>query len=138
MEIGKLMTKDVKVININKSIRDAAQIMKEQNCGSLPVEENKRLKGMVTDRDITLWLADSKRKSASDTSVHECMNTDVKYCYEDDNVDAVTENMAKNKYRRMPIMDREKKLVGIVSLGDIAAQKSGHSPLEKAYQRICQ
>ena len=137
MQIKDLMTKAVDVISVDQTIREAAKMMKEQDCGSIPVEENDKLIGMVTDRDIALWIASSDSTTDPATAkISECMNPGVKYCFEDANVEDVIENMADLKIRRMPIMDSDKKLVGIVSIGDIASQMNTNSKLEKALQQI--
>jgi CBS domain-containing protein len=118
MQVSKAMSSDVKIANPNESIREAARLMAKLDCGSLPVGENDRLVGMITDRDIAI-RAVAEGKSAS-TKVRDVMSTEVKYCFEDDDLDQVSHNMADLKVRRLPVLNHDKRLVGIVSLGDIA------------------
>jgi len=118
MQVSKAMSSDVKIANPNESIRDAACMMAELDCGSLPVGENDRLVGMITDRDIAI-RAVAEGKSPS-TKVREVMSSEVKYCFEDDDLDKVAHEMADLKVRRLPVLNHDKRLVGIVSLGDIA------------------
>ncbi|HYG55123.1 MAG TPA: CBS domain-containing protein [Burkholderiales bacterium] len=122
MRVSEVMTRDVRVANPSQTIRDVAQIMAEIDAGALPVGENDRLVGVITDRDIAIRaIAEGK---GPDTPVSEVMSTDqVLYCYEDEDLDHVAENMADNQVRRLPVMNREKRLVGIVALGDVAKEK---------------
>jgi CBS domain-containing protein len=118
MQVSQVMSNDVKVASPDQSIRDAARLMAQLDCGALPVGENDRLVGIITDRDIAI-RAVAAGKSA-DTKVREIMSAEVKYCFDDDDLDEVALNMADIKVRRLPVINHEKRLVGIVSLGDIA------------------
>lgn len=116
MRVADVMTRDVTLVSPDQSIIDAAKMMAECDCGSLPVQENDRLVGMVTDRDIVVRaLAQGK----TDSKVRDVMSTDIKYCFEDDDIDDVAHNMGDLQIRRLPVVDKNKRLVGIVSLGDI-------------------
>src|SRR5690606_33885654 len=88
--------------------------------GSIPVGEGDRLVGMLTDRDITV-RAVAKGLVPSLCRVGEVMSTDVKYVYEDETEEDITRNMSRLQLRRLPVLSREKRLVGIVSLGDLSA-----------------
>ncbi|MBY6241951.1 CBS domain-containing protein [Methylosinus sp. Sm6] len=121
MKIKDIMTSDVCVIDPEDSIGDAARHMAELDVGLLPVGENDRLVGMISDRDIAL-RAVAAGKSA-ETKVREVMTRDVKYLYDDREVEEAAENMAQQQLRRMPVLDRGKRLVGIVSLADIAMDR---------------
>jgi len=112
------MTRDVRVANPGQSIRDVAKIMAEIDAGSMPVGENDRLVGMITDRDIAI-RAVAKGKGP-DTPVSEVMSKEVKYCFEDEDLEHVAKNMGDIRVRRLPVVSRDKRLVGIVSLGDVA------------------
>jgi CBS domain-containing protein len=114
----KLMTSDVRLIEPTQTIRDAARLMAELDTGILPVREGDRLVGMITDRDITVRAVAQGR--GPDTPVREVMTDDVKYCYEDDDTNDVARNMADIQVRRLPVLTRDKRLVGIISLGDMA------------------
>ena len=118
MQVNEAMSGDVKLINPNQTIRDAARMMAEIDAGVLPVSENDRLVGMITDRDIAIRAVAAGK--APTTPVREVMSEEVKYCFEDDDLDEVSENMADIKLRRLPVLSRDKRLVGIVSLGDLA------------------
>jgi CBS domain-containing protein len=119
MRVNEAMTSDVQIANPNQSIQDAAQTMAAIDAGVLPVGENDRLVGIITDRDIAV-RAVAKGLSPS-TKVREVMSEgEVMYCYEDEDVEDVAHNMADIKVRRLPVLNRAKRLVGIISLGDIA------------------
>jgi CBS domain-containing protein len=112
------MTTDVKIANPNQSIAEAARIMAQIDSGVLPVGENDRLVGMITDRDITVRAV--AKGLDPGTKVRNVMSKEVKYCFEDEDIDDVAHNMGDIKVRRLPVLNRDKRLVGIVSLGDIA------------------
>jgi CBS domain-containing protein len=112
------MSDEVKIANPNQTIREAARLMAQLDCGCLPVGEDDRLVGMITDRDIAV-RAVAAGKSLK-TPIREVMSLEVKYCFEDAEVDEVAQNMADIKVRRLPVVNHGKRLVGIVSLGDIA------------------
>lgn len=118
MKVSEMMTPDVRVVAPGDSLRDAARMMMQLDIGSVPVGENDRLVGFVTDRDIAVRaVAEGKDPM---TAVREVMSQDVKYCFENDDVDAVSRNMADLRIRRLPVVDANKRLVGIVSLANFA------------------
>lgn len=119
MKIKQCMTPEVKVVEPEMSIRDAARIMAETDTGSLPVGENDRLVGMITDRDIAVRAVATGM--SPDTTIREVMSRDVRYCYDDESVEHVAKNMGDIQVRRLPVLNREQRLVGIVVLGDLAA-----------------
>jgi CBS domain-containing protein len=122
MKIANIMKRDVQVVSPDGTLREAAQLMKKIDAGVLPVGEDDRLVGMITDRDIAIrGIADAK---GPDDKVRDAMTHEVKYCFEDEDVAHVAENMAEPQNRRLPVMSREKRLVGIVSLGDLATESS--------------
>jgi CBS domain-containing protein len=121
MKIKDCMTRDVRIANPNETIRDAAKMMCECDAGVVPVGENDRLVGMLTDRDIAIRaVAEGK---GPDTRVRDVMSAEVKYCYDDEDVDDVARNMAELQVRRLPVLNRDKRLVGIVALGDLACSE---------------
>ena len=134
MKASKIMSRDVKVINKEKSVQEAAKMMKDEEIGSIPVEENEKLVGMVTDRDLTLKVLGEG--GTKDMKVGDCLNGGIKYCYEDESVEEIASQMGKLKVRRMPVMDRNDKLVGIVSLGDLATEQSSQQEAIKAFSKI--
>ena len=133
MQVREAMTRDVRLATPDQSICDAAKMMSECDAGILPVGENDRLVGMITDRDIAVRAV--AKGLGPDTPVRDVMSTDkVHYCFEDDDVDDVAKNMGDEKVRRLPVMDRNKRLVGIISLGDIS--KSETKAAGKSMEKI--
>ncbi len=118
MQVNEAMTNDVKIASPNQSIRDAARLMAQIDAGVLPVGENDQLVGMITDRDIAIRAVAAGK--GPQTPIRDIMSKEVLYCFEDDNVDDVVQNLADIKVRRLPVLNHEKRLVGILSLGDIA------------------
>ncbi|HEU4924952.1 MAG TPA: CBS domain-containing protein [Burkholderiales bacterium] len=112
------MSRDVSVANPNQSICEAACIMAKMDAGVVPVAENDRLVGMITDRDIAVRAVAAGK--GPNTLVREVMTPDLKYCFEDEDLSHVAKNMAEQRVRRLPVMSRDKRLVGILSVGDIA------------------
>lgn len=118
MKVSECMTKDVRIASPAWSICDAARAMKEIDSGFLPVGENDRLVGMVTDRDIAIRaVAEGK---GPDTEVRDVMSDEVIYCFDDEDLDSVATKMSGRKVRRLPVLNRDKHLVGVVSLGDLS------------------
>jgi CBS domain-containing protein len=118
------MTREVDVVAPNASIRDAAAKMKELDVGAIPVCDGQKLSGLVTDRDITL-RAVAEGRDPSKTRVSEVMSSEIAYCFEDNSVEQAAKLMESKQIRRLPILDRNKRLAGIVSLGDIAVRTEG-------------
>lgn len=119
MRVSEAMTRHVHLANPDQSIRDVAAIMAECDLGSLPVGENDRLVGMITDRDIAI-RAVANGKSPNATTVREVMSHDVKYCFDDAELSDVARNMGDIQLHRLPVVDHDKHLVGILALADIA------------------
>jgi CBS domain-containing protein len=112
------MTRGVQLVSPEQTIREAAHLMAEIDAGALPVGENDRLVGMITDRDIAVRaVAEGK---SPDTKVREIMSNEMLYCFDNQDVEDVARNMGKNQVRRLPVLNQDKRLVGILSLGDIA------------------
>jgi CBS domain-containing protein len=118
MKVQEAMSTNVKLAKPNQSIRDAAKVMADIDAGVLPVGDGDRLVGMITDRDIAVRAV--ARGLGPDTLVREVMSAEVKYCFDDEDVEDVAGNMGEIQVRRLPVLNRDKRLVGIVSLGDIA------------------
>jgi len=121
MRVSEAMSRDVRLASPDQTIRDVAKIMDDIDAGSVPVSENDRLVGMVTDRDIAVRAVAAGK--GPDTPVREVMSREVKYCYDDEDLDHVAKNMGDQRVRRLPVVNREKRLVGIVSLGDVATNE---------------
>ena len=133
MKVSEAMTRDVRVANPDETVQQAARMMASLDAGVLPVGEKDRLVGMITDRDIAIrGVAEGKGPNAK---VRDVMTEDVKYCYDDQDVEEVTRNMGDIQVRRLPVINRDKRLVGILSLGDIATTHEGIATAE-ALNRI--
>ena len=135
MKVREAMTQDVCLATPDQTIRDAASVMMEIDAGALPVEQDDRLVGVITDRDIAV-RAVAKGKSP-ETKVREVMSREVLYCYEDEDLEAVIRNMGEVKVRRLPVLTRDKRLVGIISLGDLARHQHATTE-EKALRALFQ
>jgi CBS domain-containing protein len=127
------MTTDVCTIGPDQTIREAARTMAERDIGFIPVEENDRMVGMITDRDIAIRaLAQGK---GGDTPVRDVMSREVRYCYEDEKIEDVLANMGDLQVRRLPVVNRDKRLVGVISLSDCASAERAR-PAASALDRI--
>jgi len=119
MRLGEMMTMDVEVIGSNASLKEAAAKMKDLDVGLIPVCEADELKGTLTDRDITV-RATAEGRNPSKTKVSDIMSKEIAYCFEDQEIEEAMSLMEARQIRRLPILNREKRLVGIVSLGDLS------------------
>jgi CBS domain-containing protein len=128
MQVKEIMTPDVEVAHPDDTLETVARMMADLDVGVLPVGENDRLVGMITDRDITVrGVAEGLDGNAK---VGEAMTRDVHYCFEDEDVEDVSDRMAEWQVRRLPVLNRDKRLVGIVSLGDLAVGSRGEAAQE--------
>ena len=119
MKIKEIMSPDVRIASPKDTLQQAAQLMEQMDCGILPVGEDDRLVGMVSDRDITI-RAVARGKAPDRCTVGEVMSNDIKYVYDDETLEDASRNMSELQIRRLPVLNRKKRLVGIVSLGDLA------------------
>lgn len=127
MQVNEVMSRTVDLVNPGMKIREAAMFMRDDNIGALPVGENDRLVGMITDRDIAVRaVAEGK---SSTTTIGKIMSEKVYYCFEDNDVAEAGRLMAKHQVRRLPVLNREKRLVGIVAMADLA-RKDGEATNE--------
>ena len=126
MLVKEAMSRDVKTVAPDQALQDAARIMLDIDVGALPVGENDKLVGMITDRDIAVrGIAAGKGPTAQ---VREVMTAEVMYCYEDEDTAHVARNMGEQQIRRLPVVDRNKRLVGILALADLATSaKTGQA-----------
>lgn len=118
MKISECMNKDVRIADPNQTLESAAQVMAEIDAGFLPIGENDRLVGIVTDRDIA--VRGVAKGLPPDTPLRSVMSQEVDYCYEDDETEDVLGNLGNLQLRRLPVLNREKRLTGIVSLSDLS------------------
>ena len=133
-KLKDLMSRDVKVISPDATIREAAQQMLSGNFGMLPVGENDRMIGAVSDRDIAIRaVAEGKD---GNTKVRDVMSSGIFWAYEDDSVDDAARLMSEHQIRRLPVVNADKRLVGIVALGDFAVVSSDIKTAGEALSEI--
>ena len=135
MKIAECMTADVEIVGPDQPIREAAQFMLRADAGAMPVGEGDRLLGMVTDRDITVRGV-AAGKDAAATPVSEVMSGSVRCCFDDQPLADVLDEMRDTQIRRMPVVDRQQQLVGIVTLGDLADRGSDEASVGEALKDI--
>jgi CBS domain-containing protein len=129
-----VMSRDVQVISPETTIREAAQTMSDHGFGMMPVGENDRMIGAISDRDIAVRaVAEGKGPG---TKVREIMSAGVWWAYDDDTVEEGAKLMSEHQVRRLPVVNRDKRLVGIVALGDFAVEKSDIKPAAEALSKI--
>lgn len=119
MKVMDVMTRTPVLADPDESIREVAKRMADKDLGFMPVADGDRLVGMVTDRDIAI-RAVAAGKGPDACRVRDVMTPDVRYCFEDEDMEHVVPNMAEQQVRRMPVMNRDKRLVGIVTIADAA------------------
>lgn len=124
MKVFDAMTPEVQLCTPEDTIKDAAQAMAALGVGLLPVTDNDRLIGMISDRDIAVRGVGMGH--GPEARVGDVMTAEVKYCYEDQDLDEVCANMGDIQVRRLPVLNRSKRLVGIIALGDIALMQGGN------------
>ncbi len=135
MRIAEIMTQDPEVITSNFVLKDAALMMRELDVGMLPIGKDDRLVGMLTDRDITI-RATAEGRDPTKTQVHEVMTQEVVYCFEDQEVSEAAKLMQERQIRRLPILNREKGLIGIVSLGDVAVHSGEKNVVAETIKEV--
>jgi CBS domain-containing protein len=123
--VGDVMHRDARLTNPDDTVQQVARLMRDEDTGALPVGEDDRLVGIVTDRDVALRLVAEGRDPAR-TKVREVMTPEIRYVFEDEDLGTVAENMAEQQVRRLPVLNRAKRLVGVISLSDLA--REGRQP----------
>jgi CBS domain-containing protein len=118
MKVSEAMTQTVCMAYPDQSLEDAARLMGDADIGCLPVRDEDRLVGMITDRDIAVRAVGCGM--GPKTPVREVMTSDVKYCFEDEDLEQIARNMGDQQIRRLPVLNRDKQLVGVLALGDMA------------------
>lgn len=129
MKVKDIMTQNVTFIKPSTPLQEAANLMRDMDVGALPVGENDRLVGIITDRDIVV-RALAKNPDIRTTTVEQAMSPHCLYCYENESLEDLSKNMAKNQVRRLPVLNNDKRLVGIVSLGDLSCKGSKETVAE--------
>lgn len=135
-QLKDLMSRDVKVINPEMSIGVAARIMRDGGFGMMPVTQLDRMIGTISDRDIAIRAVAEDKDSA--TKVGDVMSVGIFCAYEDDTVERAAMLMSEHQVRRLPVLDRSERLVGIVALGDLAVDESDIQPAAQALADISQ
>jgi CBS domain-containing protein len=120
--VADVMTRSVRIASPEDTVQQAAEVMAEADTGVLPVGEDDRIVGMLTDRDLAVRLV-AAGKDPAKAKVREVMTAGAEFCFEDEDLDSVVEKMSARRLRRLPVLDHEKRLVGIVSLGDLATEQ---------------
>jgi len=133
-QLKDLMSRDVKVVSPDMSIRDAAKQMRDGDFGMMPVGEDDRMIGTISDRDIAIRAVAEGKDTT--TKVRDVMSEGIAWAYEDDSVEHAAKIMSERQVRRLPVVNREKRLVGIVALGDFAVESSEIKPAGQALSAI--
>ena len=134
MKIGEVMTRDVEIVSPEDTIQTAASIMKDIDAGAVLVGQDDRIVGVLTDRDIAIRaVAEGK---TPETKVQDGMTPEVRYVFDDDDVAEVSQKMAGWQVPRLPVLNRDKRLVGIVSVGDLALEARSPERVGKAMEGI--
>ena len=135
MQVKEALSQNVQYATPDTLIVEVAKMMKEHDCGSIPVAQNDKLVGMLTDRDIVLRCIAQNADPASMTA-EQCMSAGMLYCFETDKVEDVLSNMGEQAVKRLPVVNKDKKLVGIVSFGDLSAASEDKACCGKAMGQI--
>ncbi len=134
--VQEVMSTDVKWVKPTAKLSEVAKYMQDRDCGCVLVGENNKLVGVITDRDIIL-RAVAKGLNPAQTEASAVMTPKMLYCRDSDGIEATIRNMGKNRVRRLLVVDAAKKMVGIVSLGDLAATTAGQAEIGPALASIC-
>lgn len=136
MQLKEIMTRNVECLKPTDSLVHAAERMRDLNVGSLPIcGEDDRLAGIITDRDITV-RGTAAGCDPETTQVDEIMTPEIRFCFEDDSVDDAVHLMEEKQIRRLAVLNRGKRLVGIVSLGDLAVRSGDMHLSAEALEQI--
>jgi len=137
MQVKDVMTRDVQMIPPHSSLQEAAELMKALDVGSLLVGEGDRLAGIITDRDIAV-RAVAEGQDCWEGKVRDAMSMDVACCAADDDIEFARRLMQEHQIRRLPVLDRDEHVVGIVSLGDLAVQTGDACASGETLQAVSQ
>ena len=133
--VKEIMSKDVEVVSPEATLHTVAKKMHHRDCGSVVVVKDDRLVGMITDRDIALRCV-AKEHDPAGTTAGDVMTPEILYCRDTDTADDVARNMGRNKVRRLPVLDENKRLVGMVTLGDLSSH-TNHKLCGQVLGEIC-
>jgi CBS domain-containing protein len=135
--LSEIMTRDVQVVRPGATVQEAAQTMRQLDVGALPVCDGKKLLGMLTDRDIAV-RSTAQGQDPKATKVSDVMSPEVAWCFEDTSVEDVARTMEAKQLRRIPVVDRNKELVGIVALADLATSRAPDQVKSQGVQGVSQ
>ncbi len=135
MQIREVMTEGAEVISSQAPAMEAAAKMRDLDIGALPVCDGEKVEGVLTDRDIAVRLV-AEGLDASMTKVNEIMTPGATYCFDDQTLDEAANIMEAQQIRRLPVLDRNKRLVGMLSLGDLAVRTHGSEDRELADEAL--
>lgn len=135
MQLREVMTKQVDVISPDATVSEAARHMRDGDFGMIPVGEKDRLVGAITDRDITV-RAIAEGRDPQTCTVREAMSQGIDYCFEDVSLEEASQLMQEKQIRRLPVLNRDKQLVGIVAMADLATTSSGIRPAAEALSEV--
>ena len=133
MQVNQVMSNTVTFVTPDASLPDIARKMRDEDFGAVPVADQDRLVGMVTDRDIVVRCV-AQGVDVRNTTARDVMSPRVLYCFEDESVESALQSMGANQVRRLPVINRDKRLVGVVSLGDLS--KAAQDPAGDALKEI--
>lgn len=137
MKVRDVMTEHAQCISPNESIQAAAQSMRTLDVGALPVCENERLTGIITDRDIVVRGV-CEACDPKTTRIGDVMTPHITFCFDDQDIEEAAKLMRQKKIRRLAVLDREKRLVGVVSLGDLAVESGDEHLAWETLERVCE
>ena len=135
MKISEIMTRDIATVLIGTSVADAARIMSERDVGMLPVMDAERVQGLVTDRDITIRAVAGGLECQA-ARVEDVMTTEVFYCYDDEDLEEAVECFEVKQIRRLLVFDRQDKLGGVLSIGDLAVDTGNKNLAGEVLMRV--
>lgn len=135
MQIKDIMTTNVEIIRPDTPLLEAARLMRDLDVGVLPICDGRRLLGILTDRDLTV-RAVAEGRNPNTAPVSDSMTPEVVYCFDDDSTADAERLMAEKQIRRLPVLDHDQCLVGIISLGDLAVRTKESKVVGKTLERV--
>lgn len=137
MKIREIMTKQVEIVSPDSSLKEAARMMRDADTGFLPVGENDKLVGTLTDRDIAI-RAVADGKDPNNSKVRDAMTKELAFVFDDQDTSEAATIMSEKQIRRLPVMSRDKKLVGVIAVGDLATKTNDDDVVGQTIEDISQ
>jgi len=135
MQVKEVMKTAAEVINCDLTVEEAAKMMAKGKFGGIPIEKDDKMIGMITDRDIVVRVV-ADGKDAKSTKVCDVMSEGISYCYEDEDIEDAARKMASLQHRRLPVINRNKRLVGMVSLIDLARKANNEKLVADTFSQV--